>query len=82
MKKNKYDITGLALMYYRESSGKNARRRFIKTLRSEGDLWTSLAHMNFSKFQRVFTPRQYDAIIDVFGSPDGNGTDFGYWSGT
>ena len=79
MKKNKYDITGLALMYYPESSEKNARRRFIKTLKSERDLWQQLASMNFSKFQRVLTPKQYTAIITVFGKPDSIATDFDTW---
>lgn len=81
MKKNKYDITGLALMYYPESTEKNARRRFIKTLKSERDLWTLLAGMNFSKFQRLLTPRQYDAIMEVIGQPDNDGPDYGKWSG-
>lgn len=81
MKRNKYDITGLATRYYPDSTEKNARRRFLRTLKNERDLWTQLAKMNFSKFQRALTPRQYDEIIAVLGKPDGDGTDFDTWIG-
>lgn len=81
MKKNKYDITALALMYYPDSSTKNARRRFVKTLRSERLLWRQLAEMNFTKFQRVLTPKQYEAIVGVLGTPDITDDGFGHWPG-
>lgn len=81
MKKNKYDITGLSQMYFPDSTEKNARRRFLKTLKSERDLWLQLAGMNFSKFQRVLTPRQYEVIIAVLGKPDSDEMDFDAWVG-
>lgn len=82
MKKNKYDITGLALKYYPESTEKNARRRFIKSLKGERDLWKKLGTMNFSKFQRVLTPKQYEMIIEAFGQPDTDNLDYDGWSGS
>lgn len=38
MKKNKYDVTALAVQYFPDSTEANARRRFFKVLRAERDL--------------------------------------------
>lgn len=84
MKTNKYEVTELALRYFPESTGRNARRRFNKVLHSERALWQQLQDMNYTDRTRVFTPRQYTLVIDTLGAPDENqperpASDFGGW---
>ena len=70
MTTNKYDVTALAALYFPESSRPNARRRLLKVLRAERDLWDKLTALHFKSWQRNFTPRQYEAIIDILGEPE------------
>ena len=78
-KKNIYDVTRLAALYFPESTEKNARRRFLKVLRSEKDLWLSLEGLHLKTYQRSFTPRQYELIIDTLGKPEQTDEDFSEW---
>ena len=41
MKKNLYDVTRLATLYFPDSTERNARRRLFKVLRAERDLWAT-----------------------------------------
>lgn len=79
MKTNKYDVTALAALYFPESTRPNARRRLIKVLRTEKDLWQRLTELHFRSWQRDFTPRQYEAVIDILGLPENEADDFGEW---
>ena len=79
MKKNKYDVTALAVQYFPDSTEANARRRFFKVLRAERDLWQRLADLHFGPWQRTFTPRQYEMVIDILGRPDAADEDYADW---
>lgn len=79
MATNKYDVTALAALYFPESSRPNARRRLLKVLRAERDLWDKLTALHFKSWQRNFTPRQYEAIINILGEPETGADDFGEW---
>lgn len=80
MKKNKYDVTALAILYFPDSTEANARRRFFKVLRSEKDLWQQLTALHFGPWQRTFTPRQYEMVIDILGRPEAADEDYADWS--
>ena len=79
MKKNMYDVTRLATLYFPDSTGRNARRRLFKVLRAERDLWTRLTTLHFGIRQRSFTPRQYEMVIDILGKPEETDDDFREW---
>lgn len=79
MKKSMYDITHLATLYFPDSTERNARRRFLKMLKGERDLWEQLAGLGFGCYRRSLTPRQYDLIIRTLGKPD-EAEDFGHWA--
>ena len=67
MKKNLYDVTRLATLYFPDSTERNARRRLFKVLRAERDLWARL------------TARQYEMVIDILGKPEETDDDFREW---
>ncbi|WP_333598684.1 DUF4248 domain-containing protein, partial [Paraprevotella clara] len=46
MKKNLYDVTRLATLYFPDSTERNARRRLFKVLRAERDLWARLTALH------------------------------------
>ena len=79
MKKNLYDVTRLATLYFPDSTERNARRRLFKVLRAERDLWARLTALHFDAWQRSFTPRQYEMVIDVLGKPEETDDDFREW---
>lgn len=79
MKQNIYDVSRLASCYFPDSSVRNARRRFIHLLTCERDLWQRLDELHFKPYQRTFTPRQYELIIDILGRPDCLDNDFNLW---
>ena len=79
MKSNIYDITMMGKQYFPDSSHKNARRRFISLLQSERDLWKRLCALHFKSYQRSFTPRQYEMVIDVLGKPEYMDSRFDEW---
>ena len=79
MKQNFYDVTRLASDYFPDSTARNARRRFLHLLTSEKDLWQRLNEMHFKPYQRSFTPRQYELIIDILGRPERYDNDFTLW---
>ena len=76
MKKNLYDVTRLATLYFPDSTERNARRRLFKVLRAERDLWARLTALHFGIRQRSFTPRQYEMVIDILGKPEETDDDF------
>lgn len=65
-----YEIHKLAELYCPGSKGYNAKRRFLRMLKNEKDLWNRLEELNYRSYQRVFTPKQYEAIIKVLGEPE------------
>ncbi len=69
----------MAKAYFPESSEKNARRRFFNVLKAERDLWERLRQLHFHNYQRNFTPRQYEAVIDTLGIPEWQDTGYGEW---
>lgn len=79
MKTNRYDLTRLAVLYFPDSTEKNARRRLFKLLQGERDLWKQLTTLHFGRYQRTLTPRQYEAITHTLGLPDSD-DDFGNWA--
>ena len=79
MKTNRYDLTRLPVLYFPDSTEKNARRRLLKTLQGERDLWEQLTALHFGRYQRTLTPRQYELIIRTLGLPDSD-DDFGNWA--
>lgn len=79
MKKNLYDVTRLATLYFPDSTERNARRRLFKILRAERDLWARLTALHFGVWQRSFTPRQYEMVIDILGKPEETDDDFREW---
>lgn len=79
MEKNIYDVTRLATLYFPDSTRPNARRRLLKVLRAERDLWNRLTALHFDSWQRSFTPRQYRLVIDILGKPEEADDDFGDW---
>ena len=79
MKKNLYDVTRLATLYFPDSTERNARRRLFKVLRAERDLWARLTALHFGIRQRSFTPRQYEMVIDILGKPEETDDDFREW---
>lgn len=79
MKKNMYDVTRLATLYFPDSTERNARRRLFKVLRAERDLWARLTALHFGVWQRSFTPRQYEMVIDILGKPEETDDDFREW---
>lgn len=81
MKKNMYEITRLASLYFPDSTQKNARRRFFKVLREERDLWARLTELHVCEWQRTFTPKQYELVINTLGKPQGCDDDFSSWYG-
>lgn len=70
MKKTNYVIAELAMAYFQSSNARNAQRCFKRRLKSERDLWEKLKNLHFHAYQRTFTPKQYEAVIEVFGEPD------------
>ena len=78
MKKNMYDVTRLATLYFPDSTERNARRRLFKVLRAERDLWARLTALHFGVWQRSFT-RQYEMVIDILGKPEETDDDFREW---
>ena len=56
MKKNMYDVTRLATLYFPDSTERNARRRLFKVLRAERDLWARLTALHFGVWQRTLHP--------------------------
>lgn len=58
---------------------RNARRRLFKVLRAERDLWARLTALHFGVWQRSFTPRQYEMVIDILGKPEETDDDFREW---
>ena len=74
-----YNITTLGRQYFPNSTERNARRRFIALLQSEKDLWNSLCSLHFKPYQRCFTPKQYELVIDVLGRPESLDSDFAGW---
>lgn len=77
--KNMYDVTRLATLYFPDSTERNARRRLFKVLRAERDLWARLTALHFGVWQRSFTPRQYEMVIDILGKPEETDDDFREW---
>ena len=73
MKKNLYDVTRLATLYFPDSTERNARRRLFKVLRAR------LTALHFGVWQRSFTPRQYEMVIDILGKPEETDDDFREW---
>lgn len=70
MKKTNYVIAELAMAYFPNSNARNAQRCFKRRLKSEKDLWEKLKNLHLQSHQRTFTPKQYEAVIEVFGEPD------------
>lgn len=73
--KKSYEIDVLARLFCPGSAGYNAHRRFMRLLKSERSLWDKLVELDYRPYQRIFTPKQYDAIIEVLGEPDYSLTD-------
>lgn len=68
--KKSYEIAVLALLFCPGTAGYNAQRRFMRLLKSERTLWQKLDELDYHPYQRTFTPKQYNAIIEVLGEPD------------
>lgn len=48
-------------------------------MRAERDLWARLTALHFGVWQRSFTPRQYEMVIDILGKPEETDDDFREW---
>ena len=66
MKKNLYDVTRLATLYFPDSTERNARRRLFKVLRAERDLWARLTALHFGIRQRKRKATIKQAEMHIF----------------
>lgn len=79
MKKNLYDVTRLATLYFPDSTERKRTTEAVQSITAERDLWARLTALHFGIRQRSFTPRQYEMVIDILGKPEETDDDFREW---
>lgn len=64
-----YGYGELALLYFPNSTKKNATTQLRRWIRRNDVLCSTLAQLGFTERQRILTPRQVEVVVQFVGEP-------------